>query len=56
MSYCKEKDLRQFILPPDTSGVTQKHDQLNDRLHKRYEEAKTNKSLMEVMVGWKRNW
>ena len=21
MSYCKEKDLRQFILPPDTSGV-----------------------------------
>lgn len=43
MSLCQDKDLRQFILPPDTSGVTQKHDQLNDRLHKKYEEAKANK-------------
>lgn len=33
--------MRQFILPPDTSGVTQKHDQLNDRLHSRYEETKS---------------
>jgi len=40
MSFCQEKGLRQFILPPDTSGVTQKHDQINDRLHIKYEESK----------------
>ena len=43
MSFCQEKELRQLILPPDTSGVTQKHDQLNGMLHKKYEEAKANK-------------
>ena len=43
MSLCQKKNMRQFILPPDTSGVTQKHDQLNDRLHKKYEEAKATK-------------
>jgi len=43
MSLCQKKDLRQFILPPYTSEVTQKHNQLNDRLHKKYEEAKANK-------------
>ena len=40
MSFCQEKGLRQFILPPDTLGVTQKHDQINDRLHRKYEESK----------------
>ena len=28
MQYCDDKKMQQFILPPDTSGVTQKHDQL----------------------------
>ena len=30
----------QFLLPPDTSGITQIHDQLNSKLHKQYEEKK----------------
>ena len=40
MSFCEKSELRQFILPPDTSGVTQKHDQLNRQLHTKYEETK----------------
>ena len=30
-----------FILPPDTSGVTQLHDQINNRLHDEYEKSKS---------------
>ena len=41
MSHCEESLLEQFILPPDTSGVTQKHDQINQQLHSRYEEKKS---------------
>ena len=40
MSFCTETNLDQLILPPDTSGVTQKHDQLNQRLHSCYESKK----------------
>ena len=29
MDHCAENGLEQHILPPDTSGVTQKHDQIN---------------------------
>jgi len=33
MLHCEENLLDQFILPPDTSGVTQIHDQINQHLH-----------------------
>ena len=36
MDHCEEHSLDQFILPPDTSGVTQKHDQINQLLHSAY--------------------
>ena len=41
MDHCDDNRLDQFILPPDTSGVTQKHDQLNHELHSRYESQKS---------------
>ena len=40
LSFCENKHLDQFILPPDTSGVTQKHDQINQKLHSAYEAKK----------------
>ena len=40
MSFCNKSNMDQYLLPPDTSGVTQLHDQVNDRLHKKYEETK----------------
>ena len=41
MEHCDENSLGQFILPPDTSGVTQKHDQINQLLHSNYESKKS---------------
>ena len=32
--------MRLFILPPDTTGVKQKHDQVNQKLHSVYREVK----------------
>ena len=41
MRLCDVKGLDQFILWPDTSGATQKHDQINAQLHSKYEEKKS---------------
>ena len=41
MEHCEVNFLDQFILPPDTSGVTQKHDQINQLLHAKYESKKS---------------
>lgn len=40
MDHCENNFLEQFILPQDTSGVTQKHDQINQLLHSEYERTK----------------
>ena len=42
MNVCEEKSMEQYLLPPDTTGVTQLHGQVNNRLHTRYEEKKDN--------------
>ena len=41
MRHCEKINLDQFILWPDTSGCTQKHDQINSQLHSIYEEKKS---------------
>ena len=41
MSHCDENSLDQFKLPPDTSGVTQMHAQINQYLHSCYENKKS---------------
>ena len=41
MTHCDENSLDQFILPPDTSGATQMHDQINQCLHSCYENKKS---------------
>ena len=41
LSLCEENTMDQFILWPDTSGATQKHDQINSLLHAKYEEVKS---------------
>ena len=40
LRHCEEHTLDQFILWSDTSGATQKHDQINSQLHSKYEEMK----------------
>ena len=35
-----EKQMNQIVLYPDTTGVTQTHDQINQRLHSEYEAEK----------------
>ena len=40
MEHCDNNSLEQHILPPDTSGVTQKHDQINQQLHSKYSSKK----------------
>ena len=40
MWFCEDASTDQFLLPPDTSGITQLHDQVNNKLHKQYEERK----------------
>ena len=66
LRHCEEHTLDQFILWPDTSGATQKHDQINSQLHSKYEEMKSvmyteysdlNKEgfmniLAEVIMDW----
>ena len=41
MTTCSDAQLEQFLLPPDTSGSTQLHDQVNQKLHAKYEEKKS---------------
>ena len=41
MKKCEDSFMPQFILWPDTSGATQKHDQINGNLHLKYEELKS---------------
>ena len=41
LNLCRDSVLEQFILWPDTSGATQKHDQINAQLHAKYETAKS---------------
>ena len=41
MDHCIKSYLDQHLIPPDTSGVTQKHDQINQQLHSSYEKKKT---------------
>ena len=40
LKFLKEHEMRLFILPPDTTGVTQKHDQVNQKIHSVYREVK----------------
>ena len=40
METCSDKSMDQYLLPPDTSGATQFHDQVNNRLNDKYEEKK----------------
>ena len=40
MRFCEDASMDQFQLPPDTSGITQLHNQVNNKLHKQYEEKK----------------
>ena len=40
MQFCEDANMDQFLLPPDTSGITQLHNQVNNKLQKQYEEKK----------------
>ena len=39
LQFLQKSEIRLFILPPDTTGVTQKHDQLNQKIHTAYKES-----------------
>ena len=39
-------EMRLFILPPDTTDVTQKRDQVNQNIHATYRDAKTDLSIL----------
>ena len=41
LSFLGENQMWLFILPPDTSGVTQMPDQMNNWLHNEYEKSKS---------------
>ena len=41
LRFCVENKMEQFIIWPDTSGATQKHDQINSQLHSKYEDVKS---------------
>ena len=41
LRHCEEHNLDQFILWPNTSGATQKHDKINSQLHSKYEEMES---------------
>ena len=41
LSFLEENQMWMFILPPDTSGVTQMHDQINNWLHDEYEKSES---------------
>ena len=36
LKFCKEKNIHQFVSPPDTTGLLQPLDQINSMLHSRY--------------------
>ena len=38
MRFCEDASMDQFLLPSDNSGITQLHNQVNNKLHKQYEE------------------
>ena len=40
MQFCEDASMAQLLLLPHTSGITQLHDQVNNKLHKQYEEKK----------------
>ena len=40
MQFCEDANMDQSLLPPDTSGITQLHNQVNNKLQKQYEEKK----------------
>ena len=40
MQYCEDSRLDQYLIQPDTSGITQLHDQVNNMLHQRYKKKK----------------
>ena len=40
MNHCDKTGMGQFIIPVRTSSCTQKHDHVNDCLHRKYEEKK----------------
>ena len=41
LQYCREKQIRLFVGPPDTTGVTQLLDQVNHSLHHHYRQGKS---------------
>ena len=41
LSFFGQNQLWLFILPPNTSGATQMHDQINNQLHDEYEKSKS---------------
>ena len=41
LTFLKSKNIRLFITPPDTTGVTQLLDQINQKLHSEYRSAKS---------------
>ena len=40
LQFCCEKQIRMFVSPPDTTGVTQLLDQINQKLHLEYKNSK----------------
>lgn len=40
LTFLLSKSMHMFIIPPDTSGQTQMHDQMNGKLHTLYQESK----------------
>ena len=40
-SFLEQNQMWLFILPPDTTGITQMHDQINNQLHDEYEKTKS---------------
>ena len=40
MHYCEDTSMDQYLIPPFTSCMTQLHNQMNNRLHQKYEEKK----------------
>ena len=40
LQFCREKQIRMFVSPPDTTGVTQLLDQINQKLHLEYKNSK----------------
>jgi len=41
LAFLRDKNIRLFITPPDTTGVTQLLDQINQKLHSEYRSSKS---------------